>query len=326
MLRRQQVYKTSTIGTNNVLYRPVTTVPQNGIFQLEKLAPQLFSQVAGGPGWGRNLGRKFAEIVPTISLTEAINHLKSDFPQETYIFEAIRGLLTALVPAYHMPPGAYFYIVPRKVEYRTETFAVETNLDFEHINRLFREMTHQSDAEINASTLLIYLLEARTDLLVASRFDSEIATHEVIYKILNVKFTEIIKNSQDSQGQIEHFQKMLLATGSDIAEAINMTYCTWTQMIELLHKAWKFKSWLKEKDINASLIQEYNKAVNSQTWAEKLGTKVLRFALVSGVGLGATVPGLILSAFDSFLFEKLVGGWKPNQFIDSSLKQFLRLD
>jgi hypothetical protein len=39
-------------------------------------------------------------------------------------------------------------------------------------------------------------------------------------------------------------------------------------------------------------------------------------------GLG-TVAGLTISACDQFLLDKLLKGWKPNQFIDEKLKDFL---
>jgi hypothetical protein len=37
-----------------------------------------------------------------------------------------------------------------------------------------------------------------------------------------------------------------------------------------------------------------------------------------------TAAATVLSAADFFLVDKLLKGWKPNQFIEGSLKQFLR--
>jgi hypothetical protein len=55
----------------------------------------------------------------------------------------------------------------------------------------------------------------------------------------------------------------------------------------------------------------------------------MRFAFFTGLGLVAdtfltgglgTLTGMGLGATDSFLLDKLIGGWKPHQFINYSLK------
>ena len=38
-------------------------------------------------------------------------------------------------------------------------------------------------------------------------------------------------------------------------------------------------------------------------------------------GIG-TATGVAISAADAFLLDRLLKGWKPNQFIDDSLKKF----
>src|SRR5439155_10742074 len=52
------------------LYQPVTLLDAEGNWKLEKVAPEIFRRVAGGPGWGRQLGRRFAELVPTLDIGE----------------------------------------------------------------------------------------------------------------------------------------------------------------------------------------------------------------------------------------------------------------
>ena len=58
-------------------------------------------------------------------------------------------------------------------------------------------------------------------------------------------------------------------------------------------------------------------------------TKTTRFLIFEGIGvtldfMGAGGVGTAiatgLSAFDSFYLDKLMGGWKPNHFIDNNLK------
>ena len=37
----------------------------------------------------------------------------------------------------------------------------------------------------------------------------------------------------------------------------------------------------------------------------------------------ASITGLCLNACDSFLFDKLVTGWKPNQYIEGDIQRLL---
>lgn len=56
---------------------------------------------------------------------------------------------------------------------------------------------------------------------------------------------------------------------------------------------------------------------------------------MSGAGLGidavvggpwGTVTGLALSAADTLLLDRFIKGWRPNQFIEGPLKEFLHLE
>jgi hypothetical protein len=79
-------------------------------------------------------------------------------------------------------------------------------------------------------------------------------------------------------------------------------------------------------------LQEYEKAISAESWFSGLPAKVIRFsffgltalkleALFSSVGAAA---GLALNAADQFLLDKLMEGWKPSQFIEGPLSQFVQ--
>jgi len=101
---------------------------------------------------------------------------------------------------------------------------------------------------------------------------------------------------------------------------------------QLVSKAQKFKDWLKKQDSTEDLRKSYLQEVSHVDWADKLPPKSLRWLLftAAGIALGGTaigtVVGTALSAADSFLLDKLIKGWKPNQFIEGPLKQFLRTE
>ncbi|MFM9946518.1 MAG: hypothetical protein ACKV1O_01140 [Saprospiraceae bacterium] len=80
---------------------------------------------------------------------------------------------------------------------------------------------------------------------------------------------------------------------------------------------------------NTLCEREYHKAVTKETFADKLPTKTTRFMIFEGIGValdlgGASGIGTVittgLAVFDSFYLDKLISGWKPNQFIKKDLK------
>ncbi len=58
-----------------------------------------------------------------------------------------------------------------------------------------------------------------------------------------------------------------------------MGYRTWGDLLGLLREARRFKEWLRQKDLDASLIYEYNKALEKETWVGTLPTKIFRFLI-----------------------------------------------
>ena len=306
------------------VYLPLTVHPTDGSWSLEKLAPEIFSKAASGPGWGRRLGREFAELVPTIDLdNKLISSVRADFADQKYMKEAVAQLLGVLAPTYRLPQDYHFELFKEG-----NAFRLDTNIDFEQANEIFTQREQKAGYTLTPDRLLIYIFDARNDLFFASRESAELATQPSSAAIIDVKFRKILAARSKSQYNIEVFQEMVLANSHEIGESIKSGLRTWRDFLMLLKEARKFKEeFLRQKDPDASLIYEYNKALDKKTWLDKLPTKAMRFLIFTGGGL--IVPALAalgLSAADSFVVDRLLGGWKPNQFVNGPLKRFARLD
>ena len=116
-----------------------------------------------------------------------------------------------------------------------------------------------------------------------------------------------------------------MADYKSIGEALKSGEIKFKDFLELLQKADKFREWLSKIEQDKNIVAEYYKAVTSGTWVDKLPSKSVRFAIFTGAGLllDAAIPtglgtalGTALGAGDTFLLDKLIKGWKPNQFID----------
>jgi len=103
--------------------------------------------------------------------------------------------------------------------------------------------------------------------------------------------------------------------------------------MKLVREAQKFKEWLNKVNNAGDLRDDYCREISRLDWADKLPPKALRWLIMSGVGfcvdaaagthIGAA-GGLALSAVDGLLLDKLIKGWRPNQFVEGPLREFLR--
>ncbi len=304
------------------VYLPVTVHPTNGIWSLEKIAPEIFSKATSGPGWGRQLGRDFVALVSTIDVgKKLISDIRADFTDQQYIKEAVAQLLRMLAPTYRLPKDYRFELFKQG-----DAFSLDTNIDFQQVNACF-EHAQKAGYTLAPERLLLHLFDARNDLLFASQENAELATQPTNAALIDVKFREILRVRLKSQHNIEVFQEMVFANSHEIGQSIQSGFRTWRDLLALLEASRKFKSWLRQQDPNASLLHEYIKALEKDTWLGKLPAKLLRFLIFTGGGF--VVPALAsagLSATDSFVVDRLLGGWKPNQFVNGPLKGFARID
>jgi len=145
--------------------------------------------------------------------------------------------------------------------------------------------------------------------------------------ILNV----LSKSPSTMQGRYAVFKRHT-RRGKSVASAIETGYRNFDDLRALLEDARKFRAWLSTQPIDGDRLREYVEACGKLSWVDNLPNKTIRYLLFGslGIALGSVVPGpygaiagLALNAVDSFLFERLVAGWKPNHFVGQSLVPFV---
>ncbi|MGC2136278.1 MAG: hypothetical protein WA627_00800 [Candidatus Sulfotelmatobacter sp.] len=119
----------------------------------------------------------------------------------------------------------------------------------------------------------------------------------------------------------------------DIAGAVNSGRRSFPEIVPVVRAAGKFKDWLEKTEDATAVMSDYAKEVSRLDWADKLPAKSSRCLIMCalGVATGAFSPiaGAALAtgvnAADYFLLDKLLKGWKPNQFVEGPLKKFLKI-
>ena len=255
---------------------------------------------------------------------------RRDLRDATFVKQAIVAVLNRLVPSYKLPQFHF-----RLLNVEAGGYVVDTNLDFDAINRVYHRNIPVSHSSISPAYLLVHILDARADLFFAAYYMAELVTAQVYSDIIGIKHFDFLMRRQQNVKEADQFIELSLPDFPTIREAINSGERTFAEFLVLLDKAEKFKKWIQKTNPDAGLVQEYHKAVTAETWADKLPSKGVRFAVATGIGLAAELiapsgialaSGIGAGAFDTFILDRLLKGWRPNQFIEGPYKKFVQGD
>jgi hypothetical protein len=185
---------------------------------------------------------------------------------------------------------------------------------------------------LTPTEVLLSIAEARGNIQIAGRLNSEIADKAIYSSVIQNKFNILVNKFEKNQEGIKTFQDVVLSDYRTIGDTILSQTHTFSEFISVLDKADKFRDWLAKVEDDTNIISEYYKAVISDTWIQKLPAKGIRFGIFTGAGIAldvlltgglGTAIGVALGAGDTFIVDKLIKGWKPNQFIDDTVKEFV---
>ena len=298
---------------------------------LQHIAPKVFEEVTGKSGKGRRLANRFSKRVETINRgSDALSDLGSDVLDKPYVQSLVRQLIQYHAPEYKPPSPLVFEVYEDGKEY-----AIETNIDFSEVNKSYHLHIPASHSSMTQASLLNYILTARDNLCFASTLNADLALDPVNSQVLVTKVNGILDRYNRNLSQLSTFQDFLFDDGRAIGEAINSGQRSFKELLKLLERADKFRTWLKAKPPDVNLAKEYFREVTKSSWVDKLAGKSFRWALFTGAGLvfdamgaggAGTAIGLGLSAADSFILDRIIKGWKPNQFIEGPLQRFVKHD
>jgi hypothetical protein len=250
-----------------------------------------------------------------------LEEIKSDLKDKDYVSRAIASSVNFWNPNNQINSKdikADYYENGQIGPFTAHKF--ETNINFEQYEN------------VSASSVILNIAEARGDIHISSNFNSEIADKPIYSYLIQERINTLINKFEKSEKGISTFQEIILPDYKPIGASLRSNEIAFKDFVKLLDKSEKFRDWLLKVDNDKNVIAEYHKAVTSETWADKLPSKGIRFSLFTGAGIAidalltggiATAVGIALGAGDTFIVDKLIKGWKPNQFIDDELTKIL---
>lgn len=250
-----------------------------------------------------------------------------DASDASFIRDAAILVLNELVPEFVIPPDFRFALLDTG-----KGFAIDTNIDFTKVNSLYHLRVSPEHSSLSGEYILSHLITARSESYFAADYMSEIVTTPIYSNLIGLKHFDFLRRRETSAQEVQLFHDTLLPDFPRISEAINSKQRSISDFLRLLDQAQKFKEWLNHANPDEGLIRSYYKSATEKTWADKLPTKSIRFSIATSLGfaaetfaptgIGASL-GLILGAADSLYIDRLIKGWRPNQFVDGPLKRFV---
>lgn len=295
---------------------------------LDVLSPVVID-VVGRQGKGRRLARRLASHIDEVSIDTALGgRVMEDLSSPGYPLRAARMIVETYNRGVSLPPDPQFELVPiDEVKFR-----IQTNLDFAKLNLIYHQNIPATHSTLDAGYILSHIMEGRKMIEGAAQSDAELAVSPVYSNLIALKLETSLRLRTKSAQGICAFQDLIFDSGRSIADAINSKSTPLHEILPVLERATQFREWLQSRRPDADLVKEYFRAVTAQTWIDKLPTKVMRWSLFTGAGLGldllgaggfGTMGGIALGAADTFLIDRIIKGWKPDQFVNGPLKSLL---
>jgi hypothetical protein len=260
---------------------------------------------------------------------------RHDLLDREFFASCIRAATPHLTGGYVPPPDAQYEVrleLEPCIEERGIQFdmSVETDFDFSEANRLYRRV--MPDERLSLASVMVGVFSALADLRTAALFSDEMAVSPAGSAIADTKLAQLLSKRSNSSAKIAAFEEWTCEDGKGIREAVHARHKNFDDVLKLVEEAARFKQWLANNEESSDLRKEYLKAVSASSWADKLPSKTIRLLLFAAAGHAldviktpaeAAAASLGLDILDSFFVDRLIKGWKPNQFVEGPLKKFI---
>lgn len=242
---------------------------------------------------------------------------KRDLLDPAFVKRAIR---TALI----LTPGGYDPGEDFKFDVIDSDLGLHvfTDIDFAQINARRAALSGAQDP-ITAAHLLSNIQDARADVSLASHYGGDFITSQVVSSIIRARHEELLRRTSLNQEARSQFEEVVLPDMPTIAEIIDSGERSVGDFLALLDRADRFKRWLNNVNPDEGIVRTYLRDVSAENWVNSLPTKGARYIITQALDATNPVVGVFAGIVDNFLIEKLLGGWRPNHFITSSLAPFV---
>ncbi|RRN54611.1 hypothetical protein EIM48_13755 [Pseudoxanthomonas sp. SGNA-20] len=235
-----------------------------------------------------------------------------DLRDGEFVTAAIRRVVAQIAPNYPNPEQISFEVI----QFR-DHFQVSTNLELP----IFRSAALVQSPSI--SSLIVSLAQARADLAMAGYYGCDFRTSLASSEVVRLRSSDLLRRSGMNADELSLFREVVLDGFPHLGRLLDEGDKTPEDFFSLLEASDKFGCWISGVAPDEKLVAEYLRSTASRVWIDSSPGRLLRFVFSFGAGMANPAVGAVVSLADSFLLERLLGGWRPSHFIDGKLKPFL---
>jgi len=292
--------------------------------RIDNAAQTILQEITGKKGKGRRLAHRLIKYIEPINYDgEITKQIVTEIQDGKFISEYIFRKLKKVDPK--LSQKVIFNFAP---VIKGEGFPLQTNINFIELAKLISD-----DTKIKPSDILADYGTTIADLSLWSKYNTEVAVNDNQADVLRSRFDVLLSQQKGSEEIRSNFQDFVLDDSKAIQKSINSGDRTLEEFCSILERSDKFSSWIRGQEPDSNLVKSYYKEATSNSWVDKLSSKASRWAIFTGTGIAldlltasglGAATGIAVSAFDNFVLDKLIKGWKPNQFINDDLLDFIK--
>lgn len=279
---------------------------------------------------------EFSKLIEAYNYGKEVReNIVTDFNNVELLSKTLPLYINSIVPNFELPEKIEIEILKDDNFGPYEAYSLSTNIDLNELNRIHKQNNPEVKYDIDYSGFLLSMAESKGDIHLASDLNSELVTSELYSKFIEIELIELISKRAKSQTELNLFKEYSLADCTSLGSAFVNGTLNGKELLRIFDKSDKFREWLSKIPEDGNLLGEYHKAVITKDLSEKLPVKTARFVIFGGIGLTLDLLGTggigtaiatTLAVGDTFLLDRIINRkWKPNQFIDNTLKPKIKV-
>lgn len=252
------------------------------------------------------------------------NALLKKWENSEAVESSISTILDYLAPQYIQKDKLRF-----RIEYpSTGGFFIDTNIDPLLLSRTYRLPLPMKQG-VPISVLLSQLQYSYESSFFSASLDSELFVDPYEQEMQKKTLQGLWARDNEPQKEVNDFVDLTLDNCNTIREAVNSGRVSFYEVVKVINSSKAFKRWIQGVPPEKTLMQEFYKETIKDSALSKLPAKTSKWILFTGTSLAlgsvlsggiATTAALTMGVIDTFLADKIIGGWKPHQFVEGSLK------
>ncbi|RYG95708.1 MAG: hypothetical protein EON58_13610 [Alphaproteobacteria bacterium] len=178
------------------------------------------------------------------------------------------------------------------------------------------------------SNILGKIQDHAIDSVISQRMATDLVGTTQLRSLATSRIDLSLQRAHRSAEKIDAFQTVVFDGAGGLALAYNQGRISFDEAMRLIDRSTRFREWLVGLPPDAEVLEEYHQALAKEGITDKLPAVTTRFAFFTAAGAGidalagtgglATVASFGLSAFDTFVVDRLLSGWRPNVFVEAS--------